>query len=90
MQIRALPHRLGVTLSLANGKSEAWVSARTGHRSSDMINRYRRIAQSVAELSLGELRPLDEAIPELRAAADKSGEVRLLHAWAGDPIARVS
>ena len=63
-----------VTLSLANGKSEAWVSARTGHRSSDMINRYRRIAQSVAELSLGELRPLDEAIPELRAAADKSGD----------------
>jgi integrase len=57
-----------VTLSLANGKSEAWVSARTGHRSSDMINRYRRIAQSVAELSLGELRSLVLAIPELCAA----------------------
>ena len=55
-----------VTLSLANGKSEAWVSARTGHRSSQMINRYRRVAQSVAELNLGELRPLNEAIPELR------------------------
>jgi integrase len=54
-----------VTLSLANGKSEAWVSARTGHRSSQMINRYRRVAQSVAELNLGELRPLNEAIPEL-------------------------
>jgi integrase len=59
-----------VTLSLANGKSEAWVAARTGHRSSDMINRYRRIAQSIAELSLGELRPLDQAIPELRDPDD--------------------
>ncbi len=66
-----------VTLSLASGKSEAWVSARTGHRSSDMINRYRRIAQSVAELSLGELRPLDVAIPELRAAADTSGDAAM-------------
>jgi integrase len=54
-----------VTLSLANGKSEAWVSRRTGHRSSQMINRYRRIAESVAELNLGELLPLNEAIPEL-------------------------
>jgi hypothetical protein len=44
-----------VTLSLANGKSEAWVSARTGHRSSQMINRYRRVSQSVAELNLGAL-----------------------------------
>jgi integrase len=55
-----------VTLSLANGKSEAWVSARTGHRSSQMINRYRRVSQSVAELNLGGLLPLNEAIPELR------------------------
>jgi integrase len=55
-----------VTLSLANGKSEAWVSARTGHRSSQMINRYRRVSQSVAELNLGALLPLNEAIPELR------------------------
>jgi integrase len=55
-----------VTLSLANGRSEAWVSARTGHRSSQMIHRYRRTALSVAELNLGELLPLNEAIPELR------------------------
>jgi integrase len=54
-----------VTLSLANGKTEAWVSARTGHRSSAMLNRYRRAATKVEELALGDLRPLDVAIPEL-------------------------
>lgn len=42
---------------------------RTGHRSSVMINRYRRAARQVAELDLGTLLPLDEAIPELRPTA---------------------
>lgn len=55
-----------VTLALANGKTETWVADRTGHKSSNMINRYRRAARTVAELSLGWLAPLDEAIPELR------------------------
>jgi len=55
-----------VTLSLANGKSETWVSDRTGHTSSVMINRYRRGARSAAELGLGSLMPLVDAIPELR------------------------
>lgn len=53
-----------VTNSLANGKTETWVQDRTGHRSSDMIGRYRRIARTVAELNLGPLAPLNEAIPE--------------------------
>ena len=48
-----------VTLSLAAGKSEAWVSDRTGHKSSIMINKYRRAARSAAELRLGELGALD-------------------------------
>ena len=54
-----------VTLSLANGKTETWVADRTGHRSSQMINRYRRAARSAAELGLGALVSLDFAIPEL-------------------------
>lgn len=54
-----------VTLSLANGKTETWVADRTGHRSSIMINRYRRAARTAAELGLGPLAPLNEAIPEL-------------------------
>lgn len=58
-----------VTLSLASGKSETWVADRTGHRSSEMINRYRRPARTHAELGLGTLQPLHEAIPELRSAA---------------------
>jgi integrase len=55
-----------VTLSLANGKSETWVADRTGHKSSVMINRYRRAARTAAELNLGALDPLDRAIPNLR------------------------
>ena len=54
-----------VTVSLANGKTETWVADRTGHKSSDMINEYRRQARTWAELNLGELAPLDRAIPEL-------------------------
>lgn len=54
-----------VTIALANGKSEAWVSDRTGHRSSQMISNYKRTARSFVELQAGELAPLDAAIPEL-------------------------
>ncbi len=53
-----------VTLSLANGKTETWVSDRTGHKSSVMINRYRRAARTASELGLGELARLDFALPE--------------------------
>ncbi|MCA9625939.1 MAG: site-specific integrase, partial [Myxococcales bacterium] len=55
-----------ITLALANGRSEAWVQDRTGHRSSQMINRYRRAARTAQELELGWFAPLHEAIPELR------------------------
>ena len=57
-----------ITLALANGRTEAWVADRTGHRSSTMINEYRRAARTHAELNLGTLAPLDDAIPELRDA----------------------
>jgi hypothetical protein len=61
-----------VTLWLANGKTEAWVMDRTGHTTSQMLNRYRRAARSIAELGQGALAPLDEAIPELRPAKPKA------------------
>ena len=51
-----------VTLSLANGQSENWVRQRTGHRSSIMLARYDH--ENSAELKLGELTPLNLAIPE--------------------------
>ncbi len=61
-----------VTLSLAAGRSEAWVSDRTGHKSSIMINKYRRAARSAGELGLGDLRPLDVALPELAALRESA------------------
>lgn len=54
-----------VTLALASEKSETWVCDRTGHRSSQMVNKYRRAARAATELRLGWLVPLDEGIPEL-------------------------
>jgi len=54
-----------VTINLANGKTETWISDRTGHRSSQMISKYRRLARTHSELKLGELVPLSSAIPEL-------------------------
>ena len=54
-----------VTLALANGKTETWVADRTGHKSSQMIARYRQAAREASELDLGWLAPLDTAIREL-------------------------
>ncbi len=59
-----------VTIGLANGRTETWIADRTGHKSSTMINRYRRAARSVAELNLGDLIPLDIAVPELAPFLD--------------------
>jgi hypothetical protein len=64
-----------VTLSLASGKSETWVADRTGHRSSEMINRYRSSARTHEELALGNVKPLVEAIPELRSEAHGGHQV---------------
>ncbi|XXY13487.1 tyrosine-type recombinase/integrase [Sorangium sp. So ce216] len=55
-----------ITIKLANGRTETWISDRTGHRSSNQIHNYKRAARKVAELGLGDFAPLDEAIPELR------------------------
>jgi integrase len=68
--LRAHDLRAGfVTVSLATGKTESWVTDRTGHRSSQMLYLYRRQARSHTELSLGPYAPLDLAIPELAEAA---------------------
>lgn len=55
-----------VTVNLALGKSEAWITDRTGHKSSQMVALYKRAARTHTELNLGPFRPLDESIPELR------------------------
>ncbi|WP_437949737.1 hypothetical protein WME98_02120 [Sorangium sp. So ce296] len=46
----------------ANGRTETWISDRTGHKSSRQIHRYKRAARKVAELGLGDFAPLDEAL----------------------------
>jgi integrase len=56
-----------VTIGLANGRSEEWIRRRTGHTSS-ALERYRRVAGTLRELTLGDWAPLDRAIPELAAA----------------------
>lgn len=67
MALRAHDLRGGfVTVSLANGKTEAWVADRTGHTTSAMIYTYKRAARTHRELHLGTFAPLHEAIPELR------------------------
>jgi integrase len=71
-----------VTLALACGQTEAWVTDRTGHRSSAMVYRYKRAARTAAELGLGWLAPLDEAIPEL---AEANGSQRANRVQTGRP-----
>ncbi len=44
-----------VTVSTAIGHTEAWITDRTGHKSSEMVNRYRRAARSLVELNLARL-----------------------------------
>jgi integrase len=67
MRIRAHDLRgTFVTIASARGASESWIMDRTGHGTSAMVNRYRRATRKAQELGLGDLVPLDEAIPELR------------------------
>lgn len=62
-----------VTLNLADGKTEAWISDRTGHKSSGQINGYKRTARMAAELGLGSLKPLNEALTACPGGGIKVG-----------------
>jgi hypothetical protein len=54
-----------VTIALATGKTETWVSDRTGHDGHTMIDKYRRKART---WNVGQLGPLHALIPELAEA----------------------
>ncbi len=82
-----------VTVSLANGNTEQWVTDRTGHKSSQMLALYTRQARTWSELALGELGALDGLLPGPTAAVapgseEPPGEAaaeapeRLGHEWA--------
>ncbi len=51
-----------ITLALASDRTETWVQDRTGHTTSQMLNKYRRQARFASELGLGTLVPLAEAV----------------------------
>ena len=75
-----------VTVSLALGKTEAWITDRTGPCSTQMIYAYERAARTYAELGLGGVKPMWEAIPEI--AAERSPRRRAAHSelpqWSRD------
>ena len=77
------------TLALANGRPEARVQDRTGHTTSIMLSKYRRQARHAAELGLGTLPELNDALPDLAQvrssvcnssadATSKTGESRMI------------
>lgn len=59
-----------VTMSLAEGRTETWIRDRTAHKSTSMIDRYRRAARQVEELKLGALEDLDVALGIAAAASE--------------------
>lgn len=63
-----------VTVALASGKTEAWITDRTGHKSSEMVYRYKRQARTHAEVNLGAPEPQWQAIPELKETARREQE----------------
>jgi integrase len=62
-----------VTISLATGKTEQWVTDRTGHKSSQMLAHYQRQARTWTELGLGTLGALDVLLPEVPRAKHRKG-----------------
>jgi hypothetical protein len=50
---------LFVTVAIAEGRTETWIRDRTAHKSTTMIDRYRRAARQWAELKLGSLGDLE-------------------------------
>lgn len=62
-----------VTMSLAEGKGDTWIRDRTAHKSTSMLDRYRRAARQVAELELGRLELLDLALKLSRKTPSRGG-----------------
>ncbi len=71
-----------VVVAEANGRSEAWITTRTGHKSSRMVAAYRRRGLSWKAAGLGDLLPLSEAIPDLFAPGLPPDERR---GWDSNP-----
>jgi integrase len=84
LQVRGHDLRgLFITTALANGKTEAWVQDRTGHTTSGMLNRYRKVARTASELGLGTLVPMATAVPEIAAALEVENAAKIAAENAG-------
>lgn len=80
-----------VTWAKRAGKGDGWIADRTGHLTSEMVDRYTRAARTLADLRLEPFPELEGAIPELatsRPAAEvpapSRGEGNTAAAGAGD------
>jgi integrase len=78
-----------VSIGLANGRTEDDIRKRTGHTSS-ALERYRRVASTLRELTLGDWSPLDLAIPELAAARVEIDAAAVAAAASSAPSAAAS
>ncbi len=71
------------------GKSDAWISERTGHElSGDMINRYDRGATTLEDLAYAPFPAIARALPELAAMADALAIVRTMLVALANPLAK--
>jgi len=61
-----------VTWAKRAGKSDAWISERTGHLTKAMIERYTRPAQTLADLEYEPFPALDGLVRALEAARESS------------------
>ncbi|MBI5536865.1 MAG: tyrosine-type recombinase/integrase [Deltaproteobacteria bacterium] len=59
-----------VTWARRAAKSDAWISERTGHLTKEMIDRYTRAAQTLADLGYDPFPDLTNAIPEFERKLD--------------------
>lgn len=60
-----------VTWAFRAGKSESWISDRTGHLTTEILERYKRSAQTLSDLTYLPFPDLSNAIPELSVDAPK-------------------
>jgi len=78
-----------VTLSLANGRTETWVADRTGHKSSQMINRYRRQSRTASELGLGWLVPMGDALENDPSTIHQTGSEAMVMKSSSNETSRI-
>jgi integrase len=62
-----------VTVALASGQTESFVTSKTGHRSSSEVNNYRRLANTFAKVGTGWFEPMDRVLAGSFAAAKVAG-----------------